>query len=263
VDCGEAREAISALLDDEPPGDAREALEAHLANCASCRRWRDGAHEVTRRFRLVPAQPVPAPSERLLAEAGVGTRRHRLPGEVTLTRAALVAVALAQLAWVTLPALVLGADRDAPIHVSHEMGSFDLALAVGFLVAAWRPARAQGMRALVGAAALLLVGTAVIDLAAGRTTLSDEAPHLLAVAGWLLLRQLASLTPSGADERAVSLRSILNWRTRGASNSPDEQTLRVEGGTREVEGFDDLAASGVADAFERSEQPDQGRALAG
>jgi hypothetical protein len=199
----------------------------------------------------------------VLAAAGVSAGRHRLPREVTLTRAALVVVALAQLAWVTLPALVLGSDHDAPIHVSHEMGSFDLALAVGFLVAAWRPARAQGMRALVGAAALLLVMTAIIDLAAGRTTLSDEAPHLLAVAGWLLVRHLASLTPSGADDPGVSLRSLLKWRTGGASSTPGQRALTVESSTRELEGYDDLAASGSADVFARAEEPDRRRALAG
>ena len=50
------------------------------------------------------------------------------------------------------------------------------------------------MRSLVAAVAVLLVATAVIDLLAGRTTLSDEMPGLGAVLGWLLLRELAALT---------------------------------------------------------------------
>lgn len=137
---------------------------------------------------------------------------------MTLTRGALAAVALAQLVWVTVPALLFG-DRGAPIHVSHEMGSFDMALAVGFLVAAWRPARAQGMRVLVGAVALFLVLTAAMDLATGRTSMTDEAPHLLAVAGWLLLRRLAALAPSSGDDRGLMLPRTLHVWPRRASAS--------------------------------------------
>ena len=105
-------------------------------------------------------------------------------------------MALAQIV-VTVPQLILGSDREAPIHVAHEMGSFDLALAIGLLVAAWQPARARGMHILVGAIALLLVGTATVDLLAGRTSPADELPHLLALAGWALMYRIAELAPSG------------------------------------------------------------------
>jgi hypothetical protein len=57
----------------------------------------------------------------------------------------------------------------------------------------------------------------VIDLAAGRTTLTDEAPHLLTIAGWLLLevlvrrapneRELGGLAVSGRPTRAAVLRA--------------------------------------------------------
>ena len=87
--------------------------------------------------------------------------------------------------------LLFGQDHAAPVHVAHEMVFVDVAVAIGFLVAARRPARAMGMLSLVGIAAGLLVVTAVVDLMAGRTSLSDEAPHLLVVAGWLLLHRLA------------------------------------------------------------------------
>ena len=122
-------------------------------------------------------------------------------------------LALGQIA-ITIPALVFGTAHDAPIHVAHEMGSFDLAIAAGFLVAAWRPRRANGMRVLVGVAALLLLVTAVIDLAAGRTTLLDEAPHLLTIAGWLLLEVLSRRVP---DERAHPGLAIPGRPTRAAA----------------------------------------------
>ena len=107
---------------------------------------------------------------------------------MTAARLGLVVVAVAQLA-VCVPVLLFGHDRSAPLHVAHEMGSFEVAIAIGFLVAARRPGRAMGMLSLMGAAAGLLVVTATLDLVAGRTDLSDEAPHLhrrgrLAAAGW-------------------------------------------------------------------------------
>jgi predicted anti-sigma-YlaC factor YlaD len=109
-------------------------------------------------------------------------------------RIGLVMVAVTQLLlWV--PVLLFGHDRGAPVHVAHEMGAFDVAVAIGFLVAARRPGRAMGMLSLVGVAAGLLVVTAAVDLVAARTDVSDEAPHLLVVAGWLLLWRLAAIAP--------------------------------------------------------------------
>jgi hypothetical protein len=127
-------------------------------------------------------------------------------------------VAAGQIA-VTVPVLLFGRDHSAPEHVAHEMGSFGIALAAGFLVAAWRPGRALGMRPVVGVAAVLLAVTAVADLAGGRTSLGDEAPHLLAIAGWLLIRHLAATCPPTMDgpawSRVRSLVAALAGRGRG------------------------------------------------
>jgi predicted anti-sigma-YlaC factor YlaD len=204
VDCEATREAISAQLDGESAGVGQSLLEAHLGGCAACRAWREHAHEVTRRVRLASARPAPSPGSSTLAAVMVPESRGRWWRSLGFARAGLVAVAVGQLI-ATVPALLFGSDRGAPIHVAHEMGAFDMALAVGFLVAACRPTRAQGMRALVGCAALLLVVTAAIDLLAGRTTPTDELPHLLAVAGWLLLWRTSELVSPGAHEPAFSL----------------------------------------------------------
>jgi len=220
VDCEAAREAISALLDGEPAGVDVAELERHLAACADCVAWREDAHAVTRRARVALAGSAPQADAALLA-AVAQVRRERRPriGQLALARAGLVAVALAQIA-VTVPALILGTDHEAPMHVAHEMGSFDAALAIGFLAAAWRPANARGMELLVGAAALLLVVTAVVDLLAGRTSPADETPHLLAVAGWMLLHITARLEPSfGSSERASPI-EWLGLRRRRAVPQP-------------------------------------------
>lgn len=109
---------------------------------------------------------------------------------IVTVRLALAVVALAQLA-LTVPVLFLGRDHQAPVHLAHELGSFGLALAAGFLAAASRPQRARGMLPLVAVAALALLITAIHDLAVGRTDLVDELPHLVAVVGCLLLALLA------------------------------------------------------------------------
>jgi predicted anti-sigma-YlaC factor YlaD len=228
VDCGAAREAISALLDDEPLGVERKALERHLEACPACRRWREGAHAVTRRMRLAPARAGAPLADGMIADLLAGARPKRRRAEIVLTRAALAAVAVAQVIWVTVPALVFG-DHGAPIHVSHEMGSFDMAVAVGFLVAAWRPARAQGMRALLGVAALLLVATAALDLAQGRTSVGDEVPHLLVVGGWLLLRHVAMLTPYSGVDPGLSLPRFLRVRERAQPVAAAQRQMADDG----------------------------------
>jgi predicted anti-sigma-YlaC factor YlaD len=194
---------LSALLDGEEPPVAVAELEQHLPACPSCRSWHEGAHVVTRRIRLAPALAAPSPSEELMAAvtAHAGGGRWHLPA-LTKARIGLVAVGAVQLG-LTVPQLILGSDHEAPIHVAHEMGSFDAALAIGFLVAAWQPLRARGMHILVGAAAFLLVLTALVDLSTGRTSPADETPHLLAVTGWMLLYRTATLTPMrGEPERS-------------------------------------------------------------
>jgi predicted anti-sigma-YlaC factor YlaD len=263
MDCASAREALSALLDDEPPLVTRDALDAHLAICPGCRRWREEAHEVTRRFRLAPARAVVPPGKELLAALAPRAGRGYRPRKVTLVRAALVAVAVAQLVWVTVPTLLFGSDHGAPIHVSHEMGSFDMALAVGFLLAAYRPARAQGMRALVGAAALLLVVTALIDLAGGRTSLADEAPHVLAMAGWLLLGELTALAPPHGDDRAVSLSALGRLRTRRTSSLASASAEWGEDHLRAQSSCGMPAARGSIDAFGEGTESAQRWAAAG
>jgi len=188
MDCTTARVAISARLDGELQARERSQLDAHLVQCASCAAWQELAHTVTRRARIALAPVAPS------APPGLAARMRHTRGwrshPTATTRLALVAVALLQLA-VTVPQLLMGSDHLAPLHVAREMGAFDAALAVGFLLAAWHPENARGMHVLVGAVALLLVATACVDIATGHTTPAAEAPHLLAVAGWMLLRVLA------------------------------------------------------------------------
>ncbi len=198
------------MVDGEDPGTDSGRVEVHLAECAACREWRDAAHEVTRRARLQLAEHAPSRTDEVLAAVHARMLAARPAVTVSLARLALAAVAAGQLA-LTVPFLLFGHDHSAPVHVAREMGSFDAALAAGFLVAAWRPARALGMRAVVAVAAVLLAVTAAVDLAMGRTSLADEAPHLLVVAGLLLVCYLAAATPPMAED-TMPVRSRLPGR---------------------------------------------------
>lgn len=199
------------MLDGERPGLPEQAVQEHLAGCSACRAWRERAHLLTRRARLQPAPDVPDLSGRIVAalaadRASVQSRRTAWSLRVALAVLALVQFAL------TVPVLVFGQDHHAPLHVAHELGSFDVALAVGFLAAAFRPRRAVGMSTVVGVAALVLVGTAAVDLLSGHADVLDEGPHLLTVAGWMLLHALARTTD--ADGTTPTAQQLPAWVVR-------------------------------------------------
>jgi predicted anti-sigma-YlaC factor YlaD len=113
-----------------------------------------------------------------------------------LVRVGLAVVALAQFV-IIVPALVLGdAGMGVPPHASRELGAFNLALAVGFAVAALRPVYARGMQPLVGVATACLVVLAGVGTANGQTTLLAEVPHVITVVGLVLLMLVAERGPA-------------------------------------------------------------------
>ena len=195
------REAISARIDGEDPGVRANAIEAHLRSCTACRGWEQRAHTLTRRTRLGGSFLDHDLTSQVLAAipAAPARRRQRLA-----QRAGLIAVALAQLA-ITVPLLILGHDH-AGAHAAHELGSFDLALAIAFAVGAFRPALSAGLAWPCGIAAVGLVGTAIADLIGGQTIGADEAQHLVAVAGAALLCWQARTTDAGSAGPALSAR---------------------------------------------------------
>jgi predicted anti-sigma-YlaC factor YlaD len=202
MDCDKAREAISARIDGEDPGVPDGALEAHLDECASCRGWQQRAHALTRRARLGGSFLDHDLTPRVMA--AVPAAPVQAPGRLSwVQRGGLVAVALAQLA-ITVPLLVLGHDHDAGTHAAHELGSFDLALAIAFAVGAIRPALSAGLAWPSAIAACGLIGTAVADLIGGQTVGADEAQHLVALAGAALLCWQARTVRGGSAAPAIS-----------------------------------------------------------
>jgi len=205
MDCDRAREAISARIDGEDPGLPGNVIEAHLASCAECRDWQQRAHEVTRRARLGGPFLERDLTAQVLAAVGpaLAGRRPAGQGRSMVQRTGLAAVALAQLA-ITLPLLILGHDHGAGTHAAHELGSFDLALAIAFAVGAIRPALSTGLAWPCGVAAAGLVSTAIADLMAGQTFGADEAQHLIAAAGAALLFWQARTIGAGTAGPALA-----------------------------------------------------------
>jgi predicted anti-sigma-YlaC factor YlaD len=227
MDCESVREAVSARLDGEDPGLPVDAVEAHLHACGGCLVWQERAHEVTRRSRLGGPVLDHDLTPRILAGARAapdpGRRRPHLPWA---QRAALLAVAALQLA-ITVPLLILGHDHDAGRHAAHELGSFDLALAIAFAVGSLRPALSAGLAWPCGIAALGLAATAVIDLAGGQTPGADEAQHLVALAGAALLFWQARTGRAGAGGPAPAMSP---GRAGAAEKLPGWHPARSAGG---------------------------------
>jgi hypothetical protein len=102
------------------------------------------------------------------------------PARVTLLLAGVAGVAL------DLPVLV-----GAAAHTSRDVAVLHLAMAVGLLVAAWRPARhAAGMAPLVAVAAVLLLlpGLAVAPDGGGMAEELSHLPIVVGAASLLLVR---------------------------------------------------------------------------
>ena len=81
------------------------------------------------------------------------TPTSRCAGSSSRSRVAQIAVAI--------PALVFGSDAGLPVHAARHIGSFDVALGVGFLYAAWKPSRIPGLLPVVVALVACLVGLVV------------------------------------------------------------------------------------------------------
>ncbi len=193
MQCPVYREALSARLDGEPLGVPERALDEHLATCPACAAWADDAAVVTRRTRLAPAPVVPDLTARVLQALP-----RELPGTAAAARArltetalrlALLAVGVTQ-AGIAWPVLAEG-SMSAPVHMAHETGAWNLALAAAFLAVAAAPRLAAGALPFLGTFTVLLTVVTVRDLGNGHVPAERAVAHLLLVAGVLLVAVMA------------------------------------------------------------------------
>ena len=203
MDCRDARTETSARLDGEADAATIDALEAHLATCPGCRAYAAEVASVHRRVRLRAAEPMPADLTAGIL-AAIGNDAH--DSRVGSLRLGLAVVGVIQI-LVALPALLLGEDAGLPAHTARHLGSFAVALGIGFLVAAWRPERVGGMLAITAALVACLLVSSAFDVAAGDAQAwSELGGHATEIVGlglcWLLARDVGQVGSRGRRARS-------------------------------------------------------------
>jgi predicted anti-sigma-YlaC factor YlaD len=188
--CSRYRQALSARIDGEAPGVDDAALDAHVATCDECRAWVESVGALVARMD-VPATPDLDPAVLVTLMQGANQPKARMLslGEWRIVMG-IVGVLQLVTAW---PGVMLH-DGHASEHLAHELTTWDLGLAVGFILLAFMPSRAWGALPVVAVLVVALVGTSVADLATGHALLGRELVHLLEVAGlgclWVLARRV-------------------------------------------------------------------------
>ncbi len=221
--CDEVQLALSAQLDGEPTGADPERVREHLSGCTGCAQWWAGAQRLAGTPQLagvlsIGAVEVPDLTEQIMAAVAVDRASNppvaapRVVDEAQarqqILRLAVACAAVVQLA-LAVPALVsafVGPGVGVGLHASREMASFDVAVAVGFLLAAVRPGRARTFLPVAVVLACCLATTSGIDLARGATTVAHEIGHLVALAQagllWALTRSDAHTHSASTDAPA-------------------------------------------------------------
>lgn len=228
--CARIREALSAQHDQEPlpsaitPARVRE----HVSGCAACARFAAGLRALDQQVATAAASPSGQPSPGqpspgqpslgdALADAGTPAATSLAgPGSSpALTSRILTSLAEAdaarrhvlsvvQLRWLVAFAGAVQLALAVPVlfgavgpgfHAGRELGSLQLAIGVGLIVAAMQPMRAAGVLPIVGVVTALTVVIAAIDVAAGVASLGGELVHVSELVGLAALWALARRTP--------------------------------------------------------------------
>ena len=189
--CERIRISISAALDGEAAPDPPAVVDAHLAGCASCRRFHASALRLHREVRVAPTPEVPDLTASILHAIGEDTRRA---ADVGPLRVVVAIMGLVQLG-LFLPALLFGDDAGLPVHSARHLGSFGVALGIGLVVAAWRPERVAGLLPLATALVGCLVLTSVLDVTTADVAIGSELNHAAEVVGLVALWLLGRAVP--------------------------------------------------------------------
>lgn len=203
MDCGDIREALSAITDGEDPGMRPALLDEHLQHCAACRCWYSDAEEVNRLAGLRSAEPPAAGLADAVLDRVTLPRVGRMARPL---RAALLATALAQLG-IGVASLFLAIGMHAggtpSAHMDHETAAFNLAFGVAMLLVALNSRRAATQLPVLACFVGVLAVASAVDLADGAVGWSRLATHIPVVLGLVLIACLrrAGPTPSAPPNR--------------------------------------------------------------
>ena len=154
-------------------------------------------------MRVTAAPVVPDLTQPILAAIAAERTEPQDESRLGARACSSPSIGILQLA-LSVPALVLGEDAGLPVHTARHIGSFGVALAVGFLYVAWKPSRLSGLLPVMTALVACLVGTSIADVIGGTTPVITETQHLAEIVGvatmWLLahpttLRERRIVTP--------------------------------------------------------------------
>jgi predicted anti-sigma-YlaC factor YlaD len=202
--CDTVRSALSARLDGEAHPAPADRVDAHLAGCPACRSWLAQAERVTRGVRL-RAVAVPDLTQRILEAATEAGALPRPPSRRVVVATSRLRWALGLLATLQLvlavPDLIGAVGHDA--HAGREVAAFDVALAVGLLIAACYPEQARVFAPVVLTLVLCFATISAVDVMQGTVAPARVAVHTIAAAQagllWLLARAVG---PRSQESRA-------------------------------------------------------------
>jgi predicted anti-sigma-YlaC factor YlaD len=196
--CQPYRDAISAMADGEVAPVSAEVLHGHLDDCSMCSAFAVSVQDLHRRVRVQEADAVPNLTASILAAVDTPAV-SRARARFAQLRVVLAMAGIAQLVLL-MPFLVSGHALAG--HASREATIFQVALGIGFLVVAQRPARAAGLLPVAAVVALLVSAVAVADVLGGTATLLQESVHVIEIVGTFVLWAIVR------DQRSAALRPI-------------------------------------------------------
>ena len=240
--CERWREMLSAQLDGEDDPADRPGVEEHLAGCAGCREWLDGAATVNRLTRTGVAVPAPDLSQAILAALpDRPARRPRRPTRAQLATALFVALAavgavqlilgLAQVGGGATGDHVHGGVDATPGHLWHESAAWNVAVGAGYLFIALRRNRPSGLVPMLTAFVGMLLLLSVNDLTADRVDGTRLVSHGFVILGYLLVVALSRVTGDTAQPPGARAAGGSGWRARfedeEAEVAPPAPALRL------------------------------------
>ena len=202
MECSEARELLSALLDQETTIDERRRADDHLGRCAECRQWWAALGSLRRLLRDRLEEPVPDLSSSIVARLTFERRARR-----ESLRAALLIVLAAEL---LLGAAGVWRGLGAwSFHDTRHIGWIGAAVVIALLWTELQSDRTRTVAPIVTALSATIAGVVAFDLADGALT-TAETHHLVEVlvvaVAWLVARQLCARRrhpPSSAQPREL------------------------------------------------------------
>jgi predicted anti-sigma-YlaC factor YlaD len=189
MDCDRSRTLISALLDNELSNLERAALDDHLARCDSCRTYLTDAIALTGSLQRGRAPEVPDLTPQLLA----AFKREDVPFHVDLVRVLVATLGLIHIAGAI--ALYVNSFHGGVGHIGNDLAAAELAIGVGLVLAAARPAHSTGLLAVIVVLACASVAVGLADVLSGRAGWHIESAHLIDVLAAVLLWRLSARSP--------------------------------------------------------------------